>query len=204
MLDRQLPYVEALFPIALWQNNIGTPTREQVKFVEDLEWRPLVEGNYGTLKIDILDEPIFANVKSQIMENVNQFAYEVYRYVDVEWRMTMSWGTANPKGASHHMHWHHNSFFSGVYYLNVPENAPGIRFLREKHVTFDLTKEEFNRYNSPAWDLHVETGDVIIFPSDTMHQVLKNESDTPRMVVPFNIWFSGETGEKLNYTWLKT
>lgn len=202
-MERQLPYVDAVFPIAVWQNNIGVPTNEQLQFIDSIEWRPLVEGNYGSTRSDLLDEPVFAETKKKILDNVNQYAGEVLGYKDLEWYITISWATANPPTASHHYHWHHNSVFSGVYYMDVPDGAPGLRFLKEKNETFDFNRSDWNRYNATAWDMVVYSGDLLVFPSSLSHQVLKNETDKTRVVLPFNVWFRGEMGEKQNYTYLR-
>lgn len=202
-MERQLPYVDALFPIAVWQNNIGAPTREQMQFIDSIEWHPLVEGNFGSNRSDLLEEPVFAETKKKILDEVNRFHWEVMGYKDLDLYITISWATANPPSASHHYHYHHNALYSGVYYLDVPDGAPGLRFLKEKHDTFDFNRHEWNRYNATAWDMVVYTGDLVVFPSTLSHQVLKNDTDKTRVVLPFNIWFKGEMGEPHNYTYLK-
>jgi hypothetical protein len=70
------------------------------------------------------------------------------------------------------IHNHYGYTFSGCYYVSVPENSGIITFMKEN--TFNHTLniiEEYTTSNSPEWNLSVNEGTVIIFPSYLKHYV---------------------------------
>ena len=95
-------------------------------------------------------------------------------------------------------HNHSCSDISWVYYLNVPEDCPPIRF----HAGRELNSAPFgsafhddwqrdekssisgrNWWNSDSWTLTPKAGDILIFPGHQLHSVDANHTDQKRITV---------------------
>ena len=61
----------------------------------------------------------------------------------------------------------------------------------------------FLNFNSKCYDIPVEEGKLIIFPSRLMHDVSRNTQDDLRISLSFNTWIKGEVGSKENADYLK-
>jgi hypothetical protein len=89
----------------------------------------------------------------------------------------------------HPKHCHANSLFSGVLYLDTPENCSQIVFSDPRpHVKFiDFHSKDSNDTNQ--YYVTPRNGLFIIFNSWLEHEVLKNKSNSPRISAPFNIYY---------------
>lgn len=85
-----------------------------------------------------------------------------------DWGFTGLWSTRLPKGGSHVMHNHPKGWMSGILYVDVPTYEGG-------HLVFDDTL------------LIPQTGDVVMFPSETWHSVTEYQGDQPRLTVAFDL-----------------
>jgi uncharacterized protein (TIGR02466 family) len=90
------------------------------------------------------------------------------------------------KGDQHPYHAHPNSVYSGVFYLDVPENSAYLRFHDPRpYANFIL----YNSKHPSAWPMHdikPQTGLFLIWQSWMPHEVLKNFTDG-RSTAVFNI-----------------
>lgn len=76
--------------------------------------------------------------------------------------------------------WHtHGCNFTGVYYLEFPKDCPKTLILEP--------------YTNKEIELDVTEGDIVIFPSFTIHKAPKNMSDKRKTIISFNL------NVKLNY-----
>ena len=71
----------------------------------------------------------------------------------------------------HYWHIHRYCFFCGVYYVDLQGETP--------KTTFKSMNEEF--------ELEVEEGQILFFPSFLLHQSKKNSSNKTKTVIAFNI-----------------
>jgi uncharacterized protein (TIGR02466 family) len=87
-------------------------------------------------------------------------------------------------GDYHSTHAHPLSSFSGVFYLNVPENSSSIRF-HDPRPYKDFTSYSLSQ-NYLTHDINPQVGLFLIWQSWIPHEVLKNYSDG-RITAVFNI-----------------
>lgn len=89
------------------------------------------------------------------------------------------------KTQDHGRHCHPNSLFSGVLYLDIPENSSEIAFIDPRpHINFiDFSNRDTRYFVKP------KTGLFIMFNSWLEHEVLTNNSETPRISAPFNLYY---------------
>ena len=95
---------------------------------------------------------------------------------EIEFRIATSWVVKLEPQDFGHKHYHCNSFFSGVLYLEVDETTSPIVFYRNTSninemgnpVIIEIPFDEdfyYNEFNSPSWKYQPKKGDLILFPS---------------------------------------
>jgi len=157
--------------------------------------------NFVSMNQSVLDLKKYKNIRSRILKGLEEYTRNILCIADhIEFYLIQSWLNLNPPGTYHHRHIHPNSFLSGVYYIDVDEDA-SITFIssnpsrRYGTVSFDLPLREYNIWNSTAWHYKVQTNQIIYFPSTLEHEVSINESDTDRISLSFNVFFKGTIGD---------
>lgn len=98
------------------------------------------------------------------------------------------WININGPNDYNRQHIHTNSFFSGVYYVTVPKNSGNLAFfppnlLRNYAHVIPNGVEKMNK----AFSIIPEKNLLCLFPSWTEHEVLRNDSDSERISVSFNL-----------------
>jgi uncharacterized protein (TIGR02466 family) len=108
---------------------------------------------------------------------------------DVTFGVMTAWVNFNGKGDYNTKHVHGNSFFSGVYYVKVPENAGYIKLHDPSPVRgcFHPPYKEFGPQNCFSYEVDAAEGRLIIFPGYVPHEVTPNMSDEERCSIAFNI-----------------
>ena len=90
------------------------------------------------------------------------------------------------KGDLHAYHAHPNSVYSGVFYLNVPENSAYLRFHDSRPYINYISYSSKHPGACPIHDIKPQTGLFLIWQSWVPHEILKNYSDG-RITAVFNI-----------------
>ena len=85
-------------------------------------------------------------------------------------------------------HIHHNSVFSGVYYVKAPEECGGIIFHKSQELSYlhGSYTDCNNRLTYSEIKYTPEQGRVLIFPSWINHSVQPNKSLEDRISIAFN------------------
>lgn len=101
------------------------------------------------------------------------------------------WMTQMGQGASHPKHVHPNSHFSGTFYLTSPEGCAPIRFYSPLELLWSFcplpTSDDSNPITSRYVDHQPHPGKLLIWNSWLAHEVLPNNTESPRESVSFNI-----------------
>lgn len=205
-------YLHSLFPTPLFETVIGDcKVVDEIKRVlEEIKNKKydlrLNDGNnFISMDSFVLDEWGMNETKSAIINSLNLFAKNNLLYEYDEIYITQSWVNINPYLTSHPLHFHRNSFLSGVLYLNTGEDCGDIRFHREENlfepeVNFD-SENQFSwsyRYFNPIDCL------LLIFPSHLKHSVSPNlNKDVDRISLSFNTFLTN-FGSKDSRTFLTT
>lgn len=109
--------------------------------------------------------------------------------------ITQSWINYTGKNQSHHRHWHHNSFISGVFYINAKKEHDKIYFIKDNRYPLKYTPSTSTLYNSDEWYIPVESNLLVLFPSSLNHYVGVNNQDYVRESLSFNTFLKGKFGE---------
>lgn len=109
-------------------------------------------------------------------------------FADIE-LLADGWINVNPKGGYNSPHDHLGSFWSGVYYVRVPENSEGqggaIEFL-SPHKAMPSGGFIESAATAQKITIRPREGQVLIFPAHLIHWVHPNDSDEDRITIAFN------------------
>lgn len=160
------------------------------------------KSGYISKNTNILNEPIFLDIKNKIETEINYYVYNILKVSKkVKTKIISSWiimhTSSNHKALPHT---HGNSVLSGCYYLKAPKNCGNLYFLDQQSInlsralpfTIDVGFDEENIYNERKWEVCVEDDLFVLFPSDLAHMTGPNESGEKRFCLAFDILFEGE------------
>tara|TARA_R100000008_G_scaffold86814_2_gene81811 strand:- start:814 stop:1437 length:624 start_codon:yes stop_codon:yes gene_type:complete len=131
----------------------------------------------------------YPQVKNILLNEWNKIAKEVLFYPN-DFMISTSWFTKVLKGDESQPHLHKNSFYSGVYYFDdYGKDSSALEFYNPllPFSDFQLEPTQYNATNSYSWKIKPEKNLLILFPSFIEHKILKNNSDSPRRSLAFNI-----------------
>ena len=198
-----------LFSTPVYVNSIDTDNA--VNYVRSLQYTPsgFIDRkgvlNYNCFLANnyyILNDPVLSLLKRNIEAEINSFLKEQLCFSkEINFNITTSWAVKHRTNHFSQPHFHANSLYSGVVYLQVDDNSGGIYFeskarhspLHPAEMFIDI--EKYNIHNSVVWEYLPKNNDIIIFPSHLIHSVSANKSKIDRYVISFNIYPSGILGK---------
>ncbi len=163
----------------------------------------LREASQGTVKsnkngwhsnTDFFSRPekSFKEIGERIIEGVNTVTKTVaptFKIEDYE-IYSNAWININPKGGFNVPHDHPNFWWSGTYYVRIPENPPDksgcLEFLDPRTNINAMSLPKTANFKS-RHQIMPKPGDLIVFPSYLRHWVYPNEQDEDRISIAFNI-----------------
>jgi uncharacterized protein (TIGR02466 family) len=190
----------SMFPTSLLLNNIGRDfTHDELDCV--LEYKDTVRSNTGnitTKDVLVLENPRLAGLKSLVEEALQDYLIQVYNPINpdkIRLVPTQSWLNFTDKTQYHHKHYHHNSIISGCLYINAKRESDSIVFTkRATGEPWQIQALEQNYFNCNEFTVPVNTGDLVLFPSNLIHSVPKTEHEYTRISLAFNSFWDGELG----------
>jgi uncharacterized protein (TIGR02466 family) len=185
-----------LFPTPLYINNIDAPLINQQKdYLLNLP-KILNEGNLRSESGYIFEYPLFTELKKTINEHIKEYVNIVYPNSNLDVYITQSWANYTEPNQYHHKHSHPNSFISGVFYVNAIKNEDMIKFYKDLPFIYQINHNQPNNYNSGDVAILVETGDLVLFPSNFTHNVPPTTSKETRISISFNTFIRGNLGNE--------
>jgi len=163
------------------------------KEINKLEFEP---GMCSMTKdMNILNLKNFNFLKNKILEEVHNHTKNILKYKN-NFSITTSWITNTKINESSNAHYHSNSMLSGVFYIECDKNSDKISFQNFNVPTWMLEPEEYNVYNSSKYYINVKKNLLILFPSEILHKIEKNENKKERISLAFNLLPIGTIGIK--------
>jgi uncharacterized protein (TIGR02466 family) len=143
---------------------------------------------------DIQDEPELENLVNEINLRLDDLSSVSGLSSAYKLRIINMWININPKYSYNANHIHNGSFFSGSYYIKVPENSGTINFVNpsplQRLFVDSFIKEgsinSYNRFNAQNWTMQPQENMLILFPSWIEHNVGQNISNDIRISIAFN------------------
>ena len=160
-------------------------------------------GNYHSLNTFILNEKEMDSIKEFCQKGLEEYFTFIYQPKEnIQIKITQSWLNWTKKNEFHHGHEHPNSFISGVFYPSAEKNKDRICFQNSEYKQIKIPTKKSNDYNADKIELLVETGDLVLFPSNLSHYVPFNETEN-RISIAFNSFVTGELGSITDLNYLK-
>jgi len=195
-------HMENLFPVPISVYDLGEPKKEELKFILNLKRRKNA-GNLATEDYYVLQKKQLSTLCKKISTALSEHFYTVYKPKNhLSLRITQSWCNYTEEKQFHHEHHHPNSIISGVYYPQATHPEDKIYFENpNSQSVFDIPSEDYNIWNSPSWWLPVQTGKLLLFPSNLKHRVESLDfRDNTRISLSFNTFFQGTVGDESRLT----
>jgi uncharacterized protein (TIGR02466 family) len=196
--------IQNLFPIPIYMTNIDRSfTKQELQFVTQQKKHCVNNtGNINTKDNYILNRKEFKNIKKFLDAACKDYLEKIISPKNnIELYITQSWLNYTEENQFHHTHAHPNSVVSGVLYFDCNKENDKIKF--SNPIGYQQRKPEikdFNIWNSETWWFALETGQLVIFPSSTTHQVETKKGTNTRISLAFNTFYKGIIGSNSNLT----
>ena len=207
-----------LFPTPVYQNFLEfrpSELKSMIDYVSNLDWasdKDIYEGPNGettNLEADLLSEPELENLRKKIDEEVYNFAKSLQ--IDFSkhgLKRINSWGNLQKKGNYIKEHRHNNTQFSGVFYLQTPENSGDIMFTTRNATWINSYWEPsltgYDDLNSFEKRFRPQQCSIFLFPAHLDHYVTPSHSEEERYSISFNYNLDGKFfGDCNNHLTLK-
>ena len=199
------PVINNLFPTPIYTTKIDRGfTKQELQFVnEQKEHCFKNNGNINTKDSYILNRKQFKNIKKFLDKCCKDYLDTIIcPKNNIEIYITQSWLNYTEANQYHHQHAHPNSVVSGVFYFDSDIKNDKILFTKGgyQQISPKIDKEKFNLWNSSTWFFPVETGNLFMFPSSTIHQVETKQGNNTRISLAFNTFYKGSVGSDSELT----
>ena len=200
------PVIHSLFSIPIYTTKINRGfTKQELQFVnEQKKHCSKNDGNINTKDNYILNRKEFKNVKKFLDKHCKEYLNTVIcPKNNLELYITQSWLNYTETNQYHHQHAHPNSVVSGVLYFDSDVKNDKILFTHPmpyQQIAPETDNTKFNLWNSKTWFFPVETGNLFMFPSSTVHQVETKQGTNTRISLAFNTFYKGSVGSDTQLT----
>ena len=111
--------------------------------------------------------------------------------------ITQSWSTVTNNGEEHPVHFHPNSYLSGVMFVKSSDDSSPLLLhnnIKLPSISLDLydgkesniPPNEFASVTASTFSVAPTEGSIVLFPSLTPHGVCKSRSKDERIIIAFN------------------
>ena len=189
--------IHQLFPEPVYFSKLERSlTKKELRTVDEYKKKIRINvGNYQTKDKYVLEHKILKSLKKDMTKMViDYFDKIVCTSNSITPYITQSWFNYTESNQFLQRHAHQNSFISGVYYVAADKEVDKIEFFKAGYDTIMLEYEKYNLFNSTSWNIPIETGNVILFPSHLVHGVDNKKGPNLRISLAFNVFLSGHIG----------
>ena len=201
--------IQSIFPTPIYFANIGREfSKKEIDFVkEQKNYTHNNEGNITSNNNYLLKKTEFKNINKILKQHCQKYLDTIICPKDkLKLYITQSWLNYTNVNQYHHKHEHPNSVVSVVLYFDSDIKNDKILFTNSKgyqQISPIIDDKKFNLWNSTTWFFPVKTGDLIMFPSSTTHQVDVKKGKNTRISLAFNTFIKGTLGDNFSLTELK-
>jgi|TARA_R100001079_G_scaffold97542_1_gene61151 hypothetical protein len=143
-----------------------------IQIIKDLEYKQIEPDGFQSVDDMIWDR--LPDLTRDIEHQVKAFNDNVMFY-QTPIKMTRMWGTKFLPGQQGEVHYHKNSTYSFVLYLDEGMSCQFQSFGQEE--LFDPKYDKYNIFNMKSFDMPVERGTLLIFKSSLPHKVMKTNNE---------------------------
>ena len=169
-----------LFPVPVYFENCNFDYTEEFEFLKKQPNRIDDRKKKRQTSADtfLLRKQELKRLKDWIEITLDTFVKNVYKS-QTELYITQSWWNTIGFGGGLSAHHHPNSIISGVWYPEITMGqTPSIHFCNfQKSSNILLNVDDNNLYNSDTMYAPIQSGNLILFPSNLFHGVKPNTTD---------------------------
>ena len=189
-----------LKPIPIYYENSSYHlTKKELNFIKKIEYYEARErGLFISTSASLLENKEVKGLKKFIVDKATAYAEKVLEIKNKIY-LTQSWSTLNKQHGFHSVHYHPNTFISLVYYVKAEKGSLYFDVRRsslQEGFIFDYSIIKYNVFNSERWTVHIESGDIVIFPGHVCHGSNSNESKKHRITMGANFFLKGKIGRE--------
>jgi uncharacterized protein (TIGR02466 family) len=193
----------ALFPTPVFISEIDRNfSKEELLFLNKIK-KALVKnkGNHTSKFKYILNYEELKDIKNDLHICINKYLEQVMQTKNlITLYITQSWLNITKQKEYHHVHYHPNSYLSGVLYIDANEKFDKIIFHKGRYEEISLISKDYNIFNSITWEVPVKTGTIVLFPSHLKHSVGTKIGKNLRTSLAFNVFLKGQIGSEIEAT----
>ena len=185
-----------IFPTLIYKENLSI---SPININEnEIEFIPIGNFKYSTSD-NILEKKYFSSLKKEIQRHVDIFTKDILEIENtLKFFITRSWviniEKINDGGP---FHTHSNSFFTGVFYINVDEEKDSFDIERSKTYQYiHYNYENTNKWNQQLITYYPKKNDLIIFDASLSHRIGHHLTSKLRTVIAFEVFAKGTFGSK--------
>ena len=188
-----------LFPTPVSQTTLDFDNKKILGIVDNLPHIRYNSDNSTTAAIshELLNFEELKDLKTSILSEAKKFIFDDIGFCPgIDLYIASSWFNIHHRGDFSREHTHPNSFYSGVYYVDLPEGDSGDFYFMKMHdtaCTATISPDVMypNNYNSLRVVMDTKPGTLLMFPSHVWHGVTNNNTDHRRVTIAFNIFVRG-------------
>ena len=191
-----------LFHTPLYMTKVDI-TDKEIRFILNSEYEDMKEGALGKISKNkyILGKKSLNLLKKQLDKHITLYTRTILK-VDpkINFCLENSWIIKHDPKDYAQVHFHSNTFLSGVMYVQVPPNSGDIIFNdRRAHngllsPIVKIPYSELNIHNAKQWSIKPEKNLLLIFPASLQHWVSVNKTEESRYGIAFNYGIKGTVG----------
>ena len=167
-----------------------TKIKNYIKKLKTVPANPIVTSNEGGWHSKFFWNP-FPTCVEDLNKKITEFIRETARKefeVRGDTPIHNSWFMCNKKGDFNSPIKQPPYTFSGMYYIEAPDNCGDIVFKNDMEMNnYSTSYQNLNTLNSKTFSITPEKGLLLIFPAWLEHYVKVNKSNKEKIIYSFNI-----------------
>jgi len=206
--------VLSVFATPIATSKLNFDLCQTLEYVKNIPFESVSDNSceYSVSKF-LLKNIFFSNIVSQINNEASLYASEVMCYdmnnPDYTIGMKTSWCIKMKPGDYADSHYHSQSLFTGILYLNVDDGGSNQLVMDYPHAMHKRFAEvpyaKTNMFNDIYHQVTPKEQDLILFPSDISHSAKRNESNKTLycLIMDFSIkgTLSKNSPSELTFSW---
>ena len=183
-----------IFNVNIYKEKLNIKNKPLIDYILKLKKQSKgrkISNPTGWQSLDFdLNQPIFAALNKTIQQHFLTYIKSIP--LTTNFQILSMWANVNGYKDYNLIHTHGGSVISGVYYLKNPKNSGDLFFVNPAceviEYLWGCCIKEYTQQNSPHWNILVEEGDLVLFPSWLRHGVKPNlNKKENRISIAFNI-----------------
>lgn len=132
----------------------------------------------------------------KLIEKIKKYSAAYSNSIEIEPKNKLEqiWANINGPKDFNEKHKHLNAIYSGVYFVDVPENS-GNFTLNHNVPDFSfawchfngIKVKKYNTFNAGTWNIKPKVDELFLFPSWAEHKVSANMSNSERISISFDL-----------------